>query len=84
MTFSHNMEALSNNNVFNFGGWGTTLAFFGAQASTFANIVSITPIVTFIIGIFSLVFIIMRVYLTYLETKKLKDEIKENEIKHNE
>ena len=77
MTFTPNMEALSNNNIFNFSGLGTILAFFGAQASNFLDLVRFNPLVTFAIGIFSLVFIIMRVYLTFLETKKFKKENKD-------
>ena len=71
------MEALSNNNIFNFSGLGAILAFFGAQASNFLDLVRFNPLVTFAIGIFSLIFIVMRVYLAYLEVKKVKKELKD-------
>lgn len=78
MIFTHNMEALSNNNIFNFGGWGTVLAFFGIRAT---SLIEVYPMLTFTIGVFSLIFVVMRVYLTYLETRKVKKEIRDSENK---
>lgn len=65
------MNELSGSSAFNTGGVATILSFFGL------NLADVNLYITFGVGIVSLLWIIMRVYLTYIQTKEAKRKIKE-------
>lgn len=75
------MDFLSNNYIFNTGGWITTFAFLGAKTT---KMMEYYPLLTFIIALLSVFFLVMRLYLTYLEIKEKKGNKDRKELEAKE
>jgi hypothetical protein len=79
MNFSEQMDALNNSSFFNASGLATVLSFFGLNAINIARWADINIILLVCIGAASLGFTLMKMYREWLETKRLKRQIREEE-----
>jgi hypothetical protein len=70
------MDILSNSVPFNVGGWVTVFGFLGLNV---AQISSINEYLSLALGVGGAIFLIMRLYLTFVETKIKKNDLKEQE-----
>ena len=79
--FEHSMETLGSNSLFNASGLATVLSFLTMRILQVLSLADIEATITIAVGGIGVIWGLMRVYLTYLETKKFKrdnPEKKEN------
>lgn len=77
--FTHSMESIGNNTLFNASGLATIFSFLALKVANLFSAANVDITLTISAGTIGVIWMMMRVYLTYLETKRLKKKIKEEE-----